>query len=273
MPTIDRLEGPLPRWRLTEGDTFVEVAPTRGGLVTAYVVDGVSVLFMDEATLLDPSKNVRGGVPILFPFAGKPPPGTALGQHGFARKLPWEVTSAIADDATARLELRLVSSLQTLTDWPHPFELTCAVSLFDQRLMLEWAFHNPGDEPMPLHFGIHPYFCVTEKTAVTVQGASGDAFDNKLGTERQVHDVNFAAGEVDLHFTRFDAGGTTLTRGDGRLVKLAWTEQFDTLVVWTLPGQPFVCVEPWTAPGQQPPRHVVAPGSTERLAVAMSLET
>lgn len=272
MPTIERLEGPLPRWRLTEGRTFVEVAPSRGGLVTAFVVEGVSVLFMDEATLLDPSKNVRGGVPVLFPFAGKPPPGSTLGQHGFARKLPWEVTSAVADDATARLEMRLVSSAQTLADWPHAFELTCAVSLFDQRLMLEWAFHNPGLEPMPLHFGLHPYFVVGAKEAVRVQGASGLAFDNTRGAEREVSSVDFAQGEVDLHFSPFELGGTALSRGDGKLVQLAWTEQFGTLVLWTLPGQPFVCVEPWTARGQQPARHLVAPGSTERLAVAMSLE-
>ena len=269
MPAI---EGPLPRWKLSDGATFVEVAPSRGGLVTSFVVDGLPVLFMDEATLLDASKNVRGGVPILFPFAGKPPPGSALGQHGFARKLPWEVTSAIADDDTARLECRLVSTPQTLADWPFPFELSFAVSLFDRRLMLEWAFHNTGPSPMPLHFGIHPYFCVGAKDAVRVSGATGHAFDNKLGVEREVSSVDFAAGEVDLHFAS-ELGGATLTRGDGRSVKLSWTEQFSTLVVWTIPAQPFVCVEPWTARGTQPARQSIAPGATERLAVALSLET
>lgn len=273
MPSIEKLEGPLPRWRLSDGATVVEVAPSRGGLVTSFVSDGVPVLFMDEATLLDPSKNVRGGVPLLFPFAGKPPPGSALGQHGFARKLPWEVTSAIADDDTARLECRLTSTPQTLADWPFPFEARLAVSLYDSRLMLEWAFHNPGPAPMPLHFGIHPYFCVGAKERVRVAGTTGHAFDNKLGAGREVSAVDFSAGEVDLHFTGNDAGGTTLERGDGKRVKLAWTEHFTTLVVWTLPGQPFVCVEPWTAPGQQPARHQVAPGGTERLAVAVSLET
>ena len=273
MPGIERLEGPLPRWRLTDGATYVEVAPSRGGLVTSFVVDGVPVLYLDEATLLDPAKNVRGGVPLLFPFAGKPPPGSALGQHGFARKLPWEVTSAIADDDTARLECRLVSTPQTRADWPFDFEVRLAVSLYDSRLMLEWAFQNKGSEPMPLHFGIHPYFVVGPKDRVRVQGAGGPAFDNTRGAGREVSAVDFNAGEVDLHFTPFDAGGTTLDRGDGKRVRLSWTEQFGTLVLWTLPGQPFVCVEPWTSPGQAPARQSVAPGATERLAVAVSLET
>ena len=118
------------------------------------------------------------------------------------------------------------------------------MSLFDRRLMLEWAFHNTGAAPLPLHFGIHPYFCVGPKDAVRVSGAEGLAVDNKLGVERDVRAVDFAAGEVDLHFA-CELGGATLTRGDGRSVKLSWTEQFGTLVLWTLPGQPFVCVEPW----------------------------
>ncbi len=273
MPTIERLEGPLPRWRLIDGQTHVELAPTRGALVTSYVVDGVPVLFMDEATLHDPSKSVRGGVPLLFPVAGKPPAGSPMSQHGFARTLPWEVRSAVCDDDTARVECTLSSSPETLALWPFPFEARFAVSLFDRRLMLEFAFENRGSEPMPLHFGLHPYFSVIDKQRVKVQGAHGRAYDNAAGVEREVTSVDFSQGEVDLHFTAFTGGATTLERGDGRSVKLSWTEQFGTLVVWTLPGRPFVCVEPWTAPGRAPSRLVVAPGQTERLAVSVSLET
>jgi D-hexose-6-phosphate mutarotase len=273
LPHIERLEGPFPRWRLSEGSTHVEVAPSRGGLVTSYVVEGVPVLFMDEATLLDPSKSVRGGVPLLFPIAGRPPAKSPLAQHGFARRMPWEVTAAIADDATARLECRLSASSATLAVWPFPFEARLAVSLFDTKLMLEFAFENRGDEAMPLHFGLHPYFCVGDKAQVRVEGTIGTAFDNVAGEDRDLTAVDFDGGEVDLHFSPFPRGGTTLHRGDGRRVGLSWTEQFSTLVVWTLPGKPFVCVEPWTARGQAPALLFVPPGVTERLAVSISLET
>jgi galactose mutarotase-like enzyme len=272
LPTIDRLEGPLPRWRLKDGETFVELAPSRGGLVTAFVVEGTPVLYLDEATLFDETKSVRGGVPLLFPIAGKPPGGSKLKQHGFARNLPWRVTSAVADDATARVECELSSNPDTLALWPFPFAASLAVSLFDRRMLLEFSFSNTGPQPMPLHFGIHPYFVVGEKALVHVEGAEGRAFDNVSRVERDVAQLDFAAGEVDLHFTPFDRTGTTLTRGDGKRVTLSWTEQFGTLVVWTLPGKPFVCVEPWTARGQEPAVLFVSPGETERLAVAVSLE-
>lgn len=256
MPSIERIEGPVERWRLVEGRSAVDFAPSRGGLVTSFISDGEEVLYLDEATLTDVTKNVRGGVPLLFPFAGRPPPGSALPQHGFARRMPWKVTSAVADDDTARLECELEATPETLAAWPHDFHASYAVSLFDDRLMLEWAFTSRRGA-MPLHFGIHPYFRVGDKARARVDG---------------VEHPGLAHGEVDAHFTPFEPGATTLHRGDGGRVHLSWTPHFQTLVVWTLPGRPFVCVEPWTAPGAQPARHEVREGHTERLAVEIRFE-
>jgi galactose mutarotase-like enzyme len=82
---------------LVSGETLVELVPARGALVTRLAVAGVELLYLDRATLADPSKNVRGGIPILFPFAGRLEgdrftavrPGGApkiKKQHGFCRK-------------------------------------------------------------------------------------------------------------------------------------------------------------------------------------------
>ena len=264
MATVERVEGALPRWRLSQGPARVEVAPSRGALVTDFTVEGDRLLFLDEATLLDESKNVRGGVPLLFPFAGKPPPGSPLPQHGFARKRAWEVLRT--DGA---LELRLRDDEQTRESWPHAFELRFAITLSaDARLRLEWTLHNPGDTPLPLHFGIHPYFRVEQKARARVDGAAGRAFDNTRGADVDVERIDFSAGEVDLHFAA-SPGGTVLHRGEERPVHLSWTPQFDTLVVWTQPGKPFICVEPWAGRGGVPTTRFVAPGATEVLAVEL----
>ncbi|MFZ5444401.1 MAG: aldose epimerase [Myxococcota bacterium] len=272
MPRIEKLDGPLTRWKLIDEGASAELIPARGGLVTSFVVDGEELLFMDEATLVDLSKNVRGGVPLLFPFAGKPPPGSTLPQHGFARRSAWEVVSAVSDDDTARLECVLRDDEQTRAAFPYAFEVRFSVSLFDARLMLEWELSNRGAAPMPLHFGIHPYFRVGDKARVRVAGAEGRAFDNRAQQDREVTALDFSAGEVDLHFAAPPSAGTVLSRGGGRDVRLSWTPQFDTLVVWTLPGQPFVCVEPWTGRGGQPATRFIAAGQTERLAVELRRE-
>ena len=52
-------------------DAEVVVAPVRGGMVTRFRVGNDDILFLDHGTLRDHTQNVRGGIPILFPFAGR----------------------------------------------------------------------------------------------------------------------------------------------------------------------------------------------------------
>ena len=75
---------------LRADEALAEVVPERGAICSRLRIGGSEVLYLDPATLADPTKNVRGGIPVLFPIAGKPDPGSALKQHGFARNLPWE---------------------------------------------------------------------------------------------------------------------------------------------------------------------------------------
>src|SRR5262249_9580155 len=95
---------------LEHGAASARLAPAPGGMVTRFSVGGEDVLFLDESTLADPKKNVRGGVPVLFPIGGplspdKLPGATApLSQHGFARNLPWRVASSGGDRAVLVLE-------------------------------------------------------------------------------------------------------------------------------------------------------------------------
>ncbi len=267
---------------LSDGLAEVELVPARGALLTRYAVRGDEVLFLDEATLVDPTKNVRGGVPLLFPIAGKLPgdawAGGSMSQHGFARKAAWTVASAVADETMARVECVLRPSDATRSGWPFDFEARWAVSLYDGRLLMEWTLTNPGPEPLPWQFGIHPYFRVplAQKGRARVQTGATRAFDNRTGKTGPVPPIDFSGEEVDLHLLDHDRAGATLDRGDGSRVELSWTPQFSTLVLWTLPGKDFICVEPWTAPGGALAsglglRHL-APGATEQLAIEVRME-
>src|SRR5688572_9594273 len=78
----------------TRTDNRAVIAPQRGALLTSWQIAGRELLYMDDSTLHDTTKNVRGGIPVLFPspgkllsdtFAYKGRIGTDLKQHGFAR--------------------------------------------------------------------------------------------------------------------------------------------------------------------------------------------
>ncbi len=279
---IERRPGPgsLETYVLSGDGAEVRLVPGRGGLVTHWSVGGEALLFLDEASLVDVSRNVRGGIPLLFPNAGPlPAEGVEFAgrritqpQHGLARLAAWDVVDAVGDDDTARISMRLRSSDATRVGFPFDFESELAVSLSAGRLLLEWRFTNTGDVPMPLHAGTHPYFTVpvAQKAKAQVPSKATRLKERRSGEVRPASPVHFGEGEVDVAL--LDHGpAATLLRGDGSRIELNSTPQLSTLVLWTLPDQPFICVEPWTAPGGALTSGEglisVAPGASEALAI------
>src|SRR5262245_32617185 len=89
-------------------DNRATLAPFRGAITTALRLHGYELLYLDEATFLDPGKNVRGGIPVLFPTPGKLEDDRwqrdgrhgVLKQHGFARNCAWSVAASESASAT-----------------------------------------------------------------------------------------------------------------------------------------------------------------------------
>ena len=153
---------------LHRGDAIAEIVPERGAICSRLRLGGEELLYLDRATLEDPSKNVRGGIPVLFPIAGKPAPGSPLKQHGWARNLPWEPIGC----GPARLECRLEHE-----QW----KLLLTFTLSAQALRLDCALHNAAEEDQPFQLGFHPYFAVGNKSAARVETQATRAFDNLRG--------------------------------------------------------------------------------------------
>ncbi|HEX8701668.1 MAG TPA: aldose epimerase [Myxococcaceae bacterium] len=246
--------GGLETYALVDGSSRVEVVPSRGALVTRMTVEGEEVLFLDERTLIDLTQNVRGGIPVLFPIAGRLPGDTysvdgqtySMSQHGFARRLPWTVRQA----EDSRLVLGLTSSEETLRQFPWRFEAQLTLSLRGSTLEIHFEAKNLDSRPMPLHLGYHPYFHVSQaaKSVARVDTDATRAWDNRQRQDVSFTGWDFTGPEVDLHLLDHSRAGTTLHRGLGRRpVHLSWSPEFRKLIVWTLQGRDFICVEPWTA--------------------------
>jgi len=259
---------PIETVRLARPGAEAWLAPERGGLLTRFSVDGEELLYLDESTLADPTKNVRGGIPILFPIAGKAGAGSPLKQHGFARNLPWRVVEQAGDRAVLGLD----ADATTRAAFPHDFRLAYTYALGERSLTLEQRFENHGATPMSIRPGLHPYFRVAEKAGARIASGATRGWDNVAGAEVTVDpaSLDFAAGEVDLHLLDHDRPGTRLARPGARDIVLAWSADQRVLVLWTLPGRPFICVEPWSdragAPGI-----AVAPGEAHVSRLVISV--
>jgi galactose mutarotase-like enzyme len=258
MPRVIHAPGPLENLRLEDdAGATVSLAPSRGGMLTRFAVGAIPVLFLDESTLLDRTKSVRGGVPVLFPIAGKLPGERyevdgrtyVMKQHGFARNLPWTVV----DESTAHgasVTLGLDASDETRAEFPFDFALRFTYRLSAGELTIEQRFENRGSVPMPMHPGLHPYFFVPDasKSAVRVDTDATRAIDNRTGQEGPVPSpIDLAGREVDLFLLDHRPRHTVLHRPGLPAVRIGFGTDQAVLVVWTLPGRDFVCVEPWRA--------------------------
>jgi galactose mutarotase-like enzyme len=242
-----------------EANARVALAPPRGGMVTRFVVGDTNVLYLDVDSLRDPTKNVRGGIPVLFPIAGRLADdrylhgGAAytMKQHGFARNLPWTIVDQ-ATDGGARLGLALTPNMQTRAQFPFEFGLAITYVLAEGRLTLQVRVTNLGDAEMPLASGLHPYFQLADrsKRAARVVTDATQAFDNVAGNIVTLREpIDLSADVVDLHILDHWPRTVRLTRPDDRDLELALGVPDRVLVVWTERGRDFVCLEPWAARG------------------------
>jgi galactose mutarotase-like enzyme len=251
---------------LTHAGVRAEVVPARGAITTALRVDGKELLYLDRATLEDPSKNVRGGVPVLFPFAGKladetfAPAGTRMKQHGFGRNKPWSVVLRRAD----HLRLSLIEDADTRAQYPYAYQVEHSVQVLPRGLLITLLVLNIGDRPLPVSPGWHPYFCCPAARKADLRG---DVPGLTPGLFRDDREFDFGLPAPANGRARFDVPGL------GELC-LSFSPEMRHMQFWSQPGRDFVCLEPFWGPNDtvnSDRRLDVAPGEARALWLRIEL--
>jgi len=209
-----------------------------------------------------------GRAPVLFPIVGNLAGGRyrtrgrdfALPRHGFARNRRFSVLAA----APAGASLRLRADPETRAVYPFDFALDLLFALQGPTLLVTALVHNRDARTMPASVGFHPAF----------------RWPLPAGRSRAGHFLEFDF-EEPAPVRRLDAGGLVSPESYPTPVKsrrLALADElfaqdaliFDTLNsravrygspggphiqvsfhdaqylgVWSKPGAPFVCIEPW----------------------------
>jgi galactose mutarotase-like enzyme len=265
--------------RAADAATRMTIAPFRGAIVTSLIVHGRELLYLDRATFEDPTKNVRGGIPVLFPSPGKLADDRwardglsgAMKQHGFARTKAWSVLANESNTAT----LQLRSDAETLQQYPWQFDARLELTLEDDRLQIATEVRNEDAKPMPFGLGFHPYFRVVDKSRVRIESRATRAFDNVAKAMRPFTGFDLSADEVDLHLVDHPDDHLDLDFDDGTRIVVRASDAYRRWIVWTLKDREFVCVEPWTASGNALNSGegliVLAPGATHRSWVSIGL--
>jgi len=225
---------------LSHGNVTVEVAPSRGAIVAGLTVGGKSVLYMDRATLEDPTKNVRGGIPVLVPYAGKlvdevfTHAGTKMKQHGFGRNKAWTV----AEKSASQLRMVLQQDADTQAQYPYEFNIEQNVVLLASGLQVELNITNNGSKALPVSPGWHPYFCCPAAQKGNVSGDVPGLTPDKLGNEK----------EFDFGLVAPVNGRATFNVPELGKLRISFSPEMRHMQFWSQPGKDFICLEPFNGP-------------------------
>lgn len=209
--------------------------------------------------------------PVLFPFVGALEGNSynykgqcfQMGQHGFARDSEFMFEGQDNSSVTHKLAW----SSGTYVNYPFKFSLYITHTLEGRCIRVGWKVVNEQQEEMYFSIGAHPAFNVPAKDGEAQEDyflnlySEKETFTclriNEKGTALADAPQEFAAGsglrriEKDL----FNDGVWIFE--DGQLQKVGITypdktpyieiecRDFPYVGIWTKPGAPFVCLEPW----------------------------
>ena len=236
---VERGPGGLLRLQIRTRAASAEVYP-HGAHVTAWHPGHsvAPVLWMSEHSSFAPTKPIRGGVPICFPWFGPHAAHRDAPAHGFARLLEWKLGGAAElPDGGIRLWFTLAGAGLSAA-WPHRFAATFTVAV-GAALGLELEVQNPGEETWSFEEALHSYFRISDAERVQISGLEGCSYIDKTAGNavrtQGASPIRFA-GETDRVYLNTHAECVLEDEGLRRRIRVT-KEHSASTVVWN----------PWTA--------------------------
>lgn len=275
----------LMNWNVTLGDGSVR-----------------DIIYWPEVPNLDDIARVRGGNPILFPFAGRTYDRGEVHQwraeDGIRRPMPMHGLARQGRFSLTRLDEGGFSA-QFLPDdaakaaYPYDYEFVVSYRFDPLALFVELQLTNHGNAPIPWSAGHHFYFTLpwssgrtrrdyVLETTATKHLQRDDAGQLRTGPSIGTREALDNPNLVDLIHTGLRREVLAVTEaGTGQRLffrtSMAGGPARDlAIVTWTENDQsPFYCIEPWMGPPNAPETkvglHWVPPGQTQKFYVEISL--
>lgn len=235
---IETIKGP------NGGEVFY--CPERGGIITSLKLNGKEVLYLDEETFRDLQKNVKGGVPILFPNAGPIAEGSEfsnLPQHGFARNKKWQ-----AEKAGGGFSEILSADEETMEAFPYNFRFS-VLGRYEENgsfTMNQEVENKEIEKELPLSMGLHPYFRIPgEEDSDTKKRNIRFNFEGGKSVEEQVETwANGKAVSIDNPKIKDPNAVIEVNIPSLGTLIIDASAEYRKIWIWSMPGKDFICIEP-----------------------------
>lgn len=280
--------------RLSSANSYVDIAPQRGALITQLNLHKIGPIFCEPDITASPASIwPSGGLPFMFPFAGRVQHKGELYKyalidtvysmplHGFSWSESWETSSKKLDEA--RFELRSNTSSRVI--FPFDFLISMNVKITPESLLIDVLIANQtvnssqSPKQMPVAIGWHPYFNIKTMSHLTLEGNTAIQVTDR-GMAGTSTSLNSLAGPPpwklpndsfrSLIIGDLATSQARLQAHDGRslLIETKPSHLFNYFVTWTNEPTKFLCVEPWMSQ----PDAVASPTGCQWLHPGESLE-
>jgi glucose-6-phosphate 1-epimerase len=184
---------------------------------------GRECLFLSRDSKLDGSKPVRGGIPLVFPIFGPPPPtdeASTMPQHGFLRKNVWKFDESSRYDTAEAAGIECSLALKDVDDgrgegnpWnksqpEYDCTVVLAIKVEASQLTTTLTVKNTGTKAFPFQALFHTYYQVDEHAALNsakcyVKGLESYQVEDKISGASYVQGSNPVTiqGNVDHVYT------------------------------------------------------------------------
>lgn len=206
----------------------------------------------------------KGRCPNLFPICGRLRDNKyiyegkeyTLGSHGFAKLMEFEAEKL--SDVSAVFTLR--ETEETLANYPFKFEFKVKYTLNGRAIDVEYIVNNKTDGDMYFSVGGHEgYMCEggienfyiefdknVTLDSYTVVGPIISHETTRILENNNILPLKNDYFKVDaLVFKDIDFDNLTIKRNDGTHNVRVDFKGFENLLLWMVPGAPYLCVEPW----------------------------
>ena len=202
--------------------------------------------------------------PVLFPICSNLKNGCykyedkeyKMGSHGFSKLIDFEVENKTDESVT----LTARADEFTLKQYPFDFVFSVTFTVCDNKLITDYKTYNPSDKDMYFSVGSHEgYDCPEGVENYQVEFNKTETFascvldgpiltynKDKLVPDAKVIELKNEYFEVDAiileNINSDEIALVNKTTGEKIKVELG---QFPNLLIWSIPGARFVCLEAW----------------------------
>ncbi|HXV80939.1 MAG TPA: aldose 1-epimerase [Candidatus Binatia bacterium] len=274
--TSGLLQDPSAR-ALIAGDLEAIFLPGHGMLGASLRRKNVELLGRVEDLQTAAANGSTAGIPFLHPWANRlaGPRYRAAGRevnldlsssllHFDERGLPihgvpwsllaWEVTDARADFLAARFDW---SRSDLLALFPFRHHLEMAVTLHSDSLAIETTLVAGHDGPVPVSFGFHPYFGISEVPRAewrlelpAMRRLVLDEHGIPTGEEKPFDrfDAHLGENDFDDGFALMKEQASLRIEGAGRRITVEFLRGYPYTQVFAPKDKNYIALEPMTAP-------------------------